>query len=78
MNEEQFNSTAFQEAALRSERLRIFAVIGFFGVLIVVTTLRVFVVRTAAENTSWGGAMCSRPSLIGYELWTLRKVDLAA
>jgi serine phosphatase RsbU (regulator of sigma subunit) len=75
MNEDQFNSTAFQAAALRSERLRIFAVIGFFGVLIVVTTLRVFVIRTAAETTPWGWSYLLAAIVIGYELWTLRKVD---
>ena len=75
MSQEQFKSTAFEDAELRSERLRIFAVLGFIGIFIIVTTVRVFVVRTAAEPTSsvWSYLLAS--IIIGYELWTLRKVD---
>ena len=63
MSQEQFKSTAFQSAELRSERLRIFAVLGFVAIFVVVTTVRVFLVRTAAENTSWVWSYCLHPLL---------------
>lgn len=77
MSQEQFKSTAFQSAELRSERLRIFAVLGFVAIFVVVTTVRVFLVRTAAENTSWVWSYVLASIIVGYEVWTLRKVDLA-
>jgi serine phosphatase RsbU (regulator of sigma subunit) len=77
MNQEQFKSTAFQDAELRSERLRIFAVLVFVAVFVVVTTVRVFVVRTAAETTHWGWSYLLASVIVGYEFWTLRRVDLA-
>lgn len=77
MGQGQFESTAFQNAELRSERLRVFAVLGFIAIFIFATTVRVFVIRTAADSTSWVGSYLLASILIGYELWTLRKVDLA-
>ena len=76
MSQEQFKSTAFQSAELRSERLRIFAVLGFLAIFIFVTTARVFVVRTAAENTSWVWSYLLASIAIAYEFWTLRKVGI--
>jgi serine phosphatase RsbU (regulator of sigma subunit) len=77
MSEPQFNSTAFQDAELRSERLRIVAVLGFVAIFVLVTTVRVFVVRTAAETTSWVWSYLLASIIIGYEFWTLRIVELA-
>jgi serine phosphatase RsbU (regulator of sigma subunit) len=77
MSQEQFKSTAFQSAELRSERLRIFAVLGFVAIFVMVTTVRVFVVRTAAGTTSWVWSYLLASIIVGYELWTLRRVDLA-
>src|SRR4029077_4007729 len=67
----------FQNAEQRSERLRIFAVLGFAAIFVLVTTVRVFVVRTAAESTSWMWSYLVASIIVGYEFWTLRKVDLA-
>jgi hypothetical protein len=77
MSQAQFKSTAFHEAELRSERLRIFAVLAFIALFIIVTTVRVFVVRTAAETTAWTWSYLLATFIIGYEFWTLHKVDLA-
>jgi serine phosphatase RsbU (regulator of sigma subunit) len=77
MSQNQFKSTAFQDAELRSERLRIFAVMGFIAIFVVVTTVRVFVLGTAAETTRWAWSYLLASIVIGYELWTLHKVDLA-
>ena len=77
MSHEQFKSPAFQNAELRSERLRIFAVLGFVVLFIIITTVRVFVVRTASDTTPWVWSYLLAGTVIGYELWTLRKVDLS-
>ena len=77
MSQTQLKSTAFHEAELRSERLRIFAVLAFVATFVIVTTVRVFVVRTAAEATPWPWSYLLATFIIGYEFWTLRKVDLA-
>ena len=68
MSQEQVKSTAFQSAELRSERLRIFAVLGFVAIFVIITTVRVFVVRTAAENTSWMWSYLLASIIVGYEV----------
>lgn len=77
MSQEHFKSAAFQNAELKSEYLRILAVLVFVAIFIIVTTVRVFVVRTAAEATSWMWSYILASVVIGYELWTLHKVNLA-
>ena len=52
MNQEHIKSPAFQNAELQSERLRIFGVLGFMTIVVIVTVVRVFVIHTAAA-TSW-------------------------
>src|SRR5712664_2760067 len=42
IDQEQIKSPAFQNAELQSERLRIFGVLGFVAIFIVVTAIRVF------------------------------------
>ena len=76
MSQEQLKSAAFQNAELKSEHLRIFAVLVFVAVFIIVTTVRVFVVRTAAETTSWMWSYILASVVTGYELWTLRTVNV--
>jgi serine phosphatase RsbU (regulator of sigma subunit) len=77
MKEEQIQSAAFQNAALQSERFRIFGVLGFVAAFMVVTAVRVFVIRTAANTTHWVWSFLLAAIVIAYELWTLREVDLA-
>ena len=68
MSQEQFKSAAFQNAELKSEHLHIFAVMVFVAFFIIVTTVRVFIVRTAAETTSWMWSYILAAVVIGYEL----------
>src|SRR5438552_748106 len=76
MDQEQIKSPAFQNAELQSERLRIFGVLGFVAIFIVVTAIRVFVIRTAT-TTPWVWSFLLAAIVIAYEFWILRKVDLA-
>ena len=77
MSQAQFKSAAFQNAELKSERLRILAVLVFVVTFIIVTTARIFLVHTAADPTSWVWSYILAGIVTGYELWMLRKVDLA-
>jgi serine phosphatase RsbU (regulator of sigma subunit) len=77
MDQEQIKSSAFQRAALQSERLRIFGVLSFVVIFIIVTAARVFVFRTVAPSTSWWSRLSLAFILVMYELWTLRRVNVA-
>ena len=77
MDQEQIKSPAFQNAELQSERLRIFGVLAFVSIFIVVTAVRVFVIRTAASTTPWVWSFLLAATVIAYESWMLRKVGLA-
>lgn len=74
MNKKQILSDAFRKAELRSERLRILGVLGVFALIVCLTVLRVFVFRTASKPAP---AFLLAAVVIVYELWMLRKVDLA-
>ena len=76
MNQEHIKSPAFQNAELHSERLRIFGVLGFMTIVVIVTVVRVFVIHTAAA-TSWARTFFLVAVVMAYELWMLRKVGLA-
>ena len=77
MSTEQIESAAFQQAELASERLRIFGVLGFLAVFIVVSLVRVFVVRTVAITAQWGWTLLLGCVVMGYEGWVLRRVQRA-
>ena len=77
MDQEQIKSPAFQNAELQSERLRIFGVLGFMTVVVIVIAVRVFVIRTAAGTTPWAWTFFLVAVVMAYELWMLRKVGLA-
>jgi len=77
MNKEQIQSAAFKEAELRSERLRILGILGFFALLVLVTMLRVFVFRTAPKTGSWPWTFVLAAVMIAYELCMLYLVDRA-
>jgi serine phosphatase RsbU (regulator of sigma subunit) len=77
MKEEQIKSAAFQNAELQSERLRTFGVLCFVAIFIIVTAVRVFVIRTATGTTPWLWSFVLAAIVIAYESWTLRRVDRA-
>src|ERR1700746_615071 len=77
MSEEQLQSTAFGNAESRSERLRIFGVLGFVAIFVAVTIVRVFVIRTASGTATWVWSLLLAAIIAAYEGWTLHKVDLA-
>ncbi len=77
MSEEQFQSAAFRMAELRSERLRIFSVLGFVAVFVGVTIVRVLVIRTTSSTSAWVWSLLLAAAIAAYEGWTLRQVDIA-
>jgi len=76
MREDQIQLVAFRNAELDSERLRIFGVIDFFAIFMLITVVRAFVIRTASGTTSWQSLILALV-VIGYELWMLSKVQCA-
>jgi len=77
MGEEQFQSAAFRTAELRSQRLRIFGVLGFVAGFIGVTIVRVFVIRTASGSSPWVWSLLLAAAIAAYAGWTLRQVEVA-
>jgi serine phosphatase RsbU (regulator of sigma subunit) len=77
MSPPQVESAAFYQAQLHSERLRILGVLSFVALFAVVTVVRVFVIRTASEGTPWAWNLVLACTVVVYELWMLRRVDLA-
>lgn len=78
MNEVQINSEAFHVAELQSERRRIFGVLSFLGLLVIVAVIRLFIVRTASLSDAhiWGDLLFIVFVAV-YESWMLRAVDSA-
>jgi serine phosphatase RsbU (regulator of sigma subunit) len=70
-------SAAFHHAELLSERLRIFGVLGVVAIFIMVTAVRVFVIRTISTTTPWAWQFGLAAAIIIYELWMLWRVNLA-
>src|SRR5690349_11386726 len=77
MKEEEIHSVAFRNAELDSERLRIFGVIGFFAIFMLMAMVRVFVIRTASATSLWCWSLIVAVIVIGYELWMLSQVQRA-
>jgi len=77
MSQPEIESAAFHQAQLQSERIRILGVFSFAAVLAVITVLRVFVIRTASEKTPWIWNLVLACTIAVYELWMLRRVNLA-
>ena len=50
MDDIQISSDAFHTAELKSERLRIFGVLGFLALLVVIMAVRLFVIKTASTS----------------------------
>ena len=77
MAELKISSQAFYAAELRSERVRIFGVLGFLGVVAVVLTVRVFLLHTTVLNSHVGWNLTLAAALGLYEYVMLRMVDRA-
>jgi serine phosphatase RsbU (regulator of sigma subunit) len=77
MPNSQFSSEAFNAAELRSERVRIFGVLGFLVVVAVVLTVRVFLLHTTVlkAHAAWNLGLAATVGL--YELAMLRMVNRA-
>jgi serine phosphatase RsbU (regulator of sigma subunit) len=74
--EQQVQSAAFSKAELQSERLRIFGVLGFAAIFVLVTIVRGFVLRTVSGTAPWVWSILLAFMIAAYEGWMLRKVDL--
>ncbi len=78
MVDDNIDSVAFHSAELLSERLRIFGVLGFLGLLTVVFGIRLFVIHTASiANTRVWWAVFLVCVVTVCEYWMLRKVTSA-
>jgi serine phosphatase RsbU (regulator of sigma subunit) len=72
----EIESAAFHHAQLESERLRIFGVVSFMAIFIVVTLVRVFVIRTASTGTPWPWQLGLAVAVVIYEVGMLQRVNL--
>jgi serine phosphatase RsbU (regulator of sigma subunit) len=77
MAESQIPSHAFHAAELRSERVRIFGVLVFLGVVALVLTVRVFLLHTTIVNIHMGWNLTLAGTLGLYEFMMLRLVNRA-
>jgi len=77
MSERSISSQAFYAAELHSERVRIFGVLGFLGVVAVVLTVRVFLLHTTVLNNHVGWNLCLAGVIALYEYAMLRLVNRA-
>ena len=76
MDDHVIGSHAFQDAALKSERIRILAVLGFVAIFVVAALARTFGLRTVSAATSaWSLVLAG--AVAAFELWMLRKVGAA-
>jgi serine phosphatase RsbU (regulator of sigma subunit) len=77
MAKRQIPSRAFYAAELRSERVRIFGVLAFLGVIVLALTVRVFLLHTTVLNihVAWNLALAATLGL--YEYGMLRLVNRA-
>jgi serine phosphatase RsbU (regulator of sigma subunit) len=77
VSETDIKSPAFHAAELRSERIRIFGVLGFLAVVAMVLTIRVFLLHTTVLNTHavWNLALAAVIGL--YEFLMLQFVNRA-
>lgn len=77
MEEKQINSSAFHNAELQSERLRIYCVLGLGAIFLCTMTLKVFVFHTVITTHPWERSFVFTFLVCGYEYWALRKVKAA-
>jgi serine phosphatase RsbU (regulator of sigma subunit) len=77
MDQQTIESTAFTDAQLRSERLRILGILGFLLLLVVVAVVRVFLLRTIAPTSIWFAQFILVAGIAAFEFWMLRQVETA-
>ncbi|HUN88757.1 MAG TPA: PP2C family protein-serine/threonine phosphatase [Terriglobales bacterium] len=65
------NSRAFEEALLRSERLRIFGAITIIAIFGISSGIRIYLFGSHMSHVAWYGAA----AMVGYELLVLRWVE---
>jgi serine phosphatase RsbU (regulator of sigma subunit) len=70
-------SPAFHAAELRSERIRIFGVLAFLAVVVMVLTIRVFLLHTTVLNSHAGWNLVLAAVIGLYEYLMLRAVNRA-
>jgi len=77
MNQLQVESSAFRQARLKSERLRILVVVGSLGVVLVLQTLRTVIVPNREDLHFWFFSGLVVVLFVGYELLMLSVVKRA-
>jgi serine phosphatase RsbU (regulator of sigma subunit) len=75
--QQKIESSAFHQAQLESERIRILSVVGFAAIFIVVTLTRVFLIRTGSGSTPLGWNLVMASTVIAYEGWMLHRINVA-
>src|SRR5262252_144885 len=77
MVQQEIASTAFRDAQLRSERLRVHGIVGSVFIFLLVAVTRLFLLRTIARSTFPVWDLALPAVIIAYELWMLRRIDRA-
>jgi len=77
MEQTEIPSAAFAEAQLRSERLRVFGILGFLVLLVLVAIVRVFLLRTVAPSALMLAEFALVAVVIAFEFWMLTQIKAA-
>ncbi len=77
MSRADIDSDAFRRAQLHSEKLRIIAVLVVIAVIMVISFVRVFVLRTVSAHAEWSRGVAFLCVFAAFELWVLRKLTVA-
>jgi len=77
MDQQTIASTAFTDAQLRSERLRVLGILGFLALIVAVAIVRVFLLRTVAPTSLWVAQLVLIIAIAAFEFWMLRQVEAA-
>lgn len=77
MEQQGIPSAAFAEAQLRSERLRVFGILGFLLLLVLVAVVRVFVLQTVPPSALLFAEFALVGVVIAFELWMLSQIKAA-
>ena len=77
MDEQRISSSAFTEAQLQSERLRVIGILGFLFLLVLVAVARVFLLRTVPPTALLLAEFALVGVVIAFEFWMLGQVAVA-
>ena len=77
MEQQGIPSAAFAEAQLRSERLRVFGILGFLVLLVLVAIVRVFLLQTVAPTPLLLAEFALVGVVVAFELWMLSQIKAA-